>query len=235
MTKANFSANSSLYSFNPLLSSKQEVNLHFMPHPLYLSFPFALANSVASSMGQSSDARMLSRCATGPACMAPTLYFLTPRHSQTAGFERVTENGNDDALTWTQGGPQEGVSTAESPLGSRDAACIFVAVIFCGEQDPRLAVTWDQGPEIHSGGQAWLLQACTWVGVLTGQRECSTAASFWKGCFWTHCIFRLCWPPAHGRLHTLHSPGFQLSGKSKITSNEAQTWLVPSKAVTAKL
>lgn len=93
--------------------------------------------------------------------------------------------------------------------------------IFWGEQDQQVfSVTWDQGPALHSGGQAWLLQTWTWVGVLTGQREWSTAASFWKGFFWTHWTFRLCWPLAHGLLHTLHSPGFQLSVKNKITSSE---------------
>lgn len=86
-----------------------------------------------------------------------------------------------------------------------------------------LPLTWDQGPGLHSGGQAWLLQTWTWVGVLTGQRECNTASSFWKGFFWTHWTFRLCWPPAHDRLHTLHSPGFQLSVKDRITSGEAKT------------
>lgn len=85
-------------------------------------------------------------------------------------------------------------------------------------------VTWDQGLGLHSGGQAWLLQTWTWVGVLTGQRECSTASSFWKGFFCTHRILRLCWPPAQDLLHVLHSPGNQLSEGTKITSCRVKAW-----------
>lgn len=59
--------------------------------------------------------------------------------------------------------------------------------------------------------------------MLTGQRECRTASSSWKGFFWVHCTFRLCWPPAQDLLQALHSPGFQLSGRDGVTSGEAKT------------
>lgn len=88
-------------------------------------------------------------------------------------------------------------------------------------------VTCDHGPRLHCGGQAWLLQACTCVGVLTGQRECTTASSFWKAFFCTHWILRLCCPPAHDLLHSLHSPGFQLAVKNKITCDEAEALAHP--------
>lgn len=109
---------------------------------------------------------------------------------------------------------------AQHPTGYK-VTCMSTILVFHADQNQAsksVLVTWDQGPGLHSGGQAWLLQTWTWVGVLTGQRECSTASSFWKGFFCTHRILRLCWPPAQDLLHVLHSPGNQLSERPKITS-----------------